>query len=128
MADHLPDDPRQWPDDPFQLLGVEPPTTEQDLKRAYTRLIRRFKPEHHPEQFRRVREAYEVALQRARWFNLFPPAGPTADNVQSAPVRELELGVDVERSSDPPSRPVVVDPAEEAWALAVAGQKAGAYS
>src|SRR5688500_12033029 len=73
MADHLPDDPRHWPDDPFRLLGVEPPATETDVKRAYTRLIRRFKPEHHPEQFRRVREAYEHALEMLKWHGFVPP-------------------------------------------------------
>lgn len=64
MTDHtLPDDWRQWPRDPFKLLGVAPGVTPRDLKRAYTRLIRLYKPEHHPEAFGRLREAYET-LQR----------------------------------------------------------------
>ncbi len=74
MPEPLPDDPRDWPHDPFLLLGVEPSATETDVKRAYTRLIRRFKPEHFPEQFRRVREAYEAALQRAKWLSYFAPS------------------------------------------------------
>jgi hypothetical protein len=48
----LPDDPRRWPGDPFELLGVARGAVEIEIKRAYTRLIRRFKPEHHPEEFR----------------------------------------------------------------------------
>lgn len=64
MTDHtLPDDWRQWPRDPFKLLGVRPGVAPRDLKRAYTRLIRVYKPEHHPEAFGRLREAYET-LQR----------------------------------------------------------------
>ena len=40
----------------------------RDLKRAYTRLIRAYKPEQHPEQFRRIREAYETALRYVEWY------------------------------------------------------------
>jgi hypothetical protein len=124
MAEHhLPDDPRNWPDDPFQLLGVEPPVSEHDLKRAYTRLIRRFKPEHHPEQFRRVREAYEAALARAKWFGFFPalppPAPPPSERAETFPVVEPEPET---------SRPAIVDPVEEAWKLAVADRQHEAYS
>src|SRR6478752_3317379 len=67
----LPDDPAEWPTDPFALPGVEPGASELDIKRAYTRLIRRFKPEHAPDQFRRIREAYEACLEGFRW--LAPP-------------------------------------------------------
>src|SRR5262245_8160594 len=83
MADHLPEDPRHWPRDPFELLGVGPSATETDLRRAYTRLSRRFKPEHSPEAFRRVREAYEAALQHRKWFQVFPTEFPRADDEPS---------------------------------------------
>jgi hypothetical protein len=63
----LPDDPKHWPDDPFEVLGVTRGVSDADLRRAYTRLIRRFKPEHTPEQFRRVREAYEACQQITSW-------------------------------------------------------------
>lgn len=78
----LPDDPAQWPADPFQLLGVPHDVSARDLKRAYTQLIRRFKPEQRPEEFRRVRQAYEMVQQFAEWkaMGIFPaPAGPAAD-------------------------------------------------
>lgn len=148
MADHhLPDDPRHWPDDPFRLLGVEPPVSEQDLKRAYTRLIRRFKPEHHPEEFRRIREAYETALERAKWFGFFrafpspepPPAEPPAAVEPAAPAAPEETGptpaesapveppaASSDRDLEPP-RPIIVDPVEEAWKLAVGNQRPEAY-
>jgi hypothetical protein len=63
----LPDDPRDWPDDPFAVLGVRRGAEEAEIKRTYTRLIRRFKPEHFPEQFRRVRDAYEACLAQSQW-------------------------------------------------------------
>ena len=67
MSDHaLPDDLSQWPSDPHELLGVAHGVAPRELRRAYTRLIRRYKPEQHPEHFRRIREAYEDCLQRFR--------------------------------------------------------------
>lgn len=152
-GDHLSDDPQGWPDDPFRLLGVEPPTSEQDLKRAYIRLIRRFKPEHHPEQFRRIREAYEAAIERAKWFGYFlpfpsptqetskpessaaAPAAPEPSPAKTAPgdVPSADANPpDTANGSDPPlsemPRPTIVDPVEDAWKLAVANRLPEAYS
>ena len=79
MSDGLPEQPHLWPRDPYRLLGVERDVEARELKRAYTRLIRRFKPEHFPEQFRRIRDAYETILQRLEIL------GPSADD---APARE----------------------------------------
>src|SRR5262245_57231220 len=65
---HLPDDYSHWPSDPYQLLGLPRTATERDIKRAYTRLIRIYKPEHSPEEFRLIREAYEKCLSMAQYY------------------------------------------------------------
>jgi hypothetical protein len=76
MTDDLPpDEPQLWPRDPYRLLGVEYRVDARELKRAYTRLIRKFKPEHFPEQFRRIRDAYETILQHREQFD---PVGDDA--------------------------------------------------
>lgn len=122
MPDELPDNPRQWPTDPFRVLGVEWPATEPDLKRAYTRLIRRFKPEHHPEQFRLVREAYENALERVKWYGHFA-APPEGESEPFTPPIEL-------RSDEATARrePIAPSPEEEAWALATSKKEGEAYA
>jgi preprotein translocase subunit Sec63 len=51
----LPDDLSQWPRDPHELLGVTSNVDPRDLRRAYTRLIRTYKPEQYPEHLRRIR-------------------------------------------------------------------------
>lgn len=64
MSEHtLPDDPSQWPHDPYELLGVPHGVSERELKKAYARLLRLYKPEHAPAEFRRIREAYEFIQQ-----------------------------------------------------------------
>jgi hypothetical protein len=63
----LPDNLDQWPADPYKLLGVHHASSRKDVKRAYARLIRVYKPEHFPEHFRRLRDAYELLDQRLAW-------------------------------------------------------------
>jgi hypothetical protein len=143
----LPDDLRGWPNDPFELLGVARGTSEPDIKRAYTRLIRRFKPEHHPDEFRRVREAYEACLTQGRWF--FPPTEfvepvvvPPSD-VRQEPIEPIAAPEARDESeSRLPENPVEpvrfevpqfsrqsprIDDAERLWRLAVEGHNEEAY-
>jgi HAMP domain-containing protein len=138
-ADHLPDDMADWPNDPFALLGVPPGSADADVKRAYTRLVRRFKPEHHPDQFRRIREAYEACQERNAWYRpdpreYSPPPPPPPREVVREPV--IDPQVRPSDSAEPPEPvidPYVLpapagDPVEELWELAIDGREAEAYS
>ncbi|MBP3957952.1 J domain-containing protein [Gemmata sp. G18] len=145
-APPLPDDPRDWPTDPFALLGVPRSVSETDLKRAYTRLIRKYKPEHAPEEFRRIREAYEAAIEMSRWYRDAPPVRDTFRDFPldpvSPPPAPLEPPASVpheapvdspkraphETHIDPPVYPAHRDPVEAAWGDAVAGAWADAYA
>ncbi|HZS38028.1 MAG TPA: DnaJ domain-containing protein [Polyangia bacterium] len=44
----------------YEVLGVERAADERTIKKAYFTLVRKYPPETHPEEFKRVREAYEV--------------------------------------------------------------------
>jgi hypothetical protein len=63
----LPEDLRRWPDDPFTVLGIPPGADKKTARRAYAKRIRQYRPEHSPEEFQRVREAYESVLQFISW-------------------------------------------------------------
>lgn len=126
-APDLPDDPTLWPDDPYLILGVPRDVSPADLRRAYTRLIRRYKPEHHPEHFRRIRAAYETLQSYAQWSLLFQP-----EEVPPAPSEEVPSPdhAEPERKEIPPftqSVPSLDEELREAWALAVAGDEPAAY-
>ncbi len=98
MSDHLPsDNPSTWPRDPYKLLGVARGASEREVRRAYHNLIRRFKPEHAPEAFRRIREAYEAA----RNSGTLPPLW--IQSFESRVVRSAE------RSAAPNPRDIVVE-------------------
>lgn len=44
----------------YRTLGLEAGATPQEIKKAYSRMVHQFSPEKEPEQFRKVREAYET--------------------------------------------------------------------
>lgn len=44
----------------YEVLGVDKNADERAVKKAYFGLVRKFPPETHPEEFKRIREAYEV--------------------------------------------------------------------
>src|SRR5262249_53892034 len=67
-AHALPDDPRDWPTDPFELLGVARSVSESDLKRASTRLIRKYNRKPAPKESRRIRDPSEAAVEMSRWY------------------------------------------------------------
>jgi curved DNA-binding protein CbpA len=52
--------------DPYAVLGLEPSASAEQVRQAYFRLVRQYTPEAHPEQFKRVRAAYETLRSPAR--------------------------------------------------------------
>ena len=51
---------------PWQVLGLSHEASVADVRRAYAALIKQYRPDSHPEEFARIREAYETALPAAR--------------------------------------------------------------
>lgn len=110
----LPEDMARWPDDMFELLGVDRKATPKDAKRNYTRLIRVYKPELFPEHFRRLREAYEGVLRMIEMFERF-----------GSPYDDSSPAATAETSPEPVS--VHVDQASIWWERACEGNEADAY-
>lgn len=122
----LPDDPALWPKDPNELLGVSFGVSPRELRRAYNRLIRIYKPEQFPEQFRRIREAYEHLLRIAEWY------APRAEASEASQSEETQLeSVPKEPAAEeeiPPARErPPKEELDELWESAIAGRPAAAY-
>ena len=83
--DRLPADLSAWPRDVYELLGVRRGVSRRELRKAYTALLRQFKPEHHPDHFRRIRDAYEAVLRNVEWQERQQPPAPEEPANDSVP-------------------------------------------
>ncbi|MCH9684153.1 MAG: hypothetical protein K0V04_22160 [Deltaproteobacteria bacterium] len=81
-------------DDPYVLLDVRPGASPDQIRRAYLRRVKTFKPDRYPAEFRRVREAYDRLREQEAWFD----AWRQANDVVRQAVSELQ---DAEGEADP---------------------------
>jgi hypothetical protein len=122
----LPEDLARWPKGPYELLGVDHQVNPRDLRRIYTRLIRKYKPEQFPEHFRRIREAYEIVLRQAEFFQTI--RGATAEESDKADAASDEAPTETEASARPwRPAPSLVEELEQLWRRACAGEEAAVY-
>jgi curved DNA-binding protein CbpA len=61
--------------DPYEILGLTPEADDAAVRAAYLELVRRYPPDHHPQRFAAVSEAYQIlkdegARLRHQLFNL----------------------------------------------------------
>ncbi len=82
-------------DDPYAVLRLDPSAGAEDLRRAYFRLVRQYTPEAHPEEFKRIRTAYEALRSPLRRAEL---ALLTFD--ESAADVDLDLVAAIGRAAD----------------------------
>ena len=90
------------PFDPTAFFDLARGFTRDDLKRRYSRLLKQFKPDRHPEQFRLIRSAYEELLEA---FEFDPVQGVTihlSDLREYLSTRTFEEG----KASVQPPQPV----------------------
>jgi hypothetical protein len=104
---------------------VRPGVTPRDLRRAYHRLIRRYKPEHAQEAFRRVREAYETVLSHFTQLDYFwDPAVVDETDDEAVPSGARGPEQDTARQCATVLRDHRVPP----WELACQGKLHAAYA
>ena len=60
MTSELPDDISKWPASPWLILGLDRSASKSDVRKAYAKLVRRFRPDSHAAEFQRINQAYEL--------------------------------------------------------------------
>lgn len=49
----------------YEILGVDRNADTQTIKKAYAKLVKQYHPEEHPEEWKRIHDAYEQAMELA---------------------------------------------------------------
>ncbi len=72
--------------DPFAVLGVAETASDEEVRRRYLDLVRRWSPDRAPERFHAVRDAYQaIASRRGRLHQRLAASGPAgADRLLAA--------------------------------------------
>lgn len=82
--------------DPRTILGVSENAGDVEIRAAYLRLVKEHPPESSPEQFERIRDAYETLRDpRRRIQNMLfsaDPFAPLTDVLKDAPTRRTFAG------------------------------------
>jgi hypothetical protein len=120
---HLPDNPQDWPDDPHAILGVNVDADLRQVRKAYAALIRIYKPERFPEEFRRVRDAYEAIKELLA---LREETGAEPRRPEEAPAEEGEAA-GAEAAEAEAARLSLEQELRDAWEPARMGDRAVAY-
>lgn len=78
------------------ILGVGAEAGDEEIRAAYLRLVKQHPPETSPEQFERIRDAYETLRDPRRRMHNFlfggDPLAPLTDLLDSAPPRRSYTG------------------------------------
>ncbi|MGX1174371.1 J domain-containing protein [Pseudomonas sp. R151218B TE3479] len=97
----------------WQMLGLAPDADERSIKRAYARLLKVHRPDENPDEFQRLRQAYEATLAEVQWRAQADDEGtyaslavePTPDSspIARAPTLAISLDdIDVPMPISPP--------------------------
>ena len=82
--------------DPYRTLEVSRNAEEAEIKRAYFQQVRKFPPEQEPEQFQKIRRAYELVRdpQQRALTDLFLLQTPPVRPRRRLPARDLDVHVE----------------------------------
>ncbi|MDJ0835656.1 MAG: J domain-containing protein [Acidobacteriota bacterium] len=116
MTDAAPD----WsllPDRPEAFFGLEPGFDRKQLKRAYNRLLKQFKPEKFPQEFQRIREAYEELDTNLRYGRQRDLSAGGSEYWRKAAADLNSFPVKKEEPAEPELEPDAQEPSTEREAL-----------
>ena len=82
--------------DPRDVLGVSSAATEEDIRTAYVLKVKQYPPDRSPEQFERIRDAYQALRdprRRARQLlHAVDPEAPLVSLLPDHPKARLFVG------------------------------------
>ena len=81
----------------YDRLGLREGASGDEIKKAYVKQIRNYSPESDPEQFKKIREAYEILKNAERKDELtFPPLENPWQKMMMAQINQYRAEGDME--------------------------------
>jgi len=108
MADS--NDEPDWsllPHDPARFFGLGSQFDRRDLKRSYNQLLRRYKPERFPQEFQRIRAAYEQLEEAIRYGHSTDAISSPAESTEWLAHSSADSPTRATSTSREPAAPVV---------------------
>ncbi|HIQ22756.1 MAG TPA: J domain-containing protein [Planctomycetes bacterium] len=69
--------------DPYQVLGLDSGSSEQEIRQRYLVLVRQFPPDRDPQRFAEIREAYDKLRDPTKRLKTWLFGGPDADSLDA---------------------------------------------
>lgn len=91
------------PEEPEDFFELDDDFDRKQLKRAYTRMIKHYKPEKYPEEFKKIRAAYESLERELRYQNSEPRQKKIIPN------QDLFDGLETIKKTDPEEEEIPED-------------------
>lgn len=91
-----------WGKNVFAILEIEPTNDKKEIKKAYARLVKKYHPEEHPEKWKEIHDAYEIALQlaeRGQGQNMNPDS---EHDTVPVPIAKIDTTEQPENTEKPP--------------------------
>jgi len=96
----LPEDSNDWPNDPFELLSLQRSDDARTAKRAYYKLIRKYKPDRFPAEFQKIRAAYESVESWLSWQEQMPAEADALSNALDQADQTVSSSITFETDQD----------------------------
>jgi DnaJ-domain-containing protein 1 len=78
-------------ENPFQVLGIAPEAGDEEIRAAYLRKVKQYPPDRAPQEFEKVRDAYETLRDpRQRTPRMLLAVDPLQPLASLAPERKPE--------------------------------------
>ena len=100
----------------FRILEIEPTNDKKEIKKAYAGLVKRYHPEEFPEEWKKIHDAYELAMKMAEHVQpKMSPEPPVKIEVLEPQVQEREPEAEPSEPTDEKEaeRPPVVSKQSE---------------
>lgn len=82
--------------DAYEILGIDQDADTKTIKRAYAELVKQYHPEEQPEEWKRIHDAYELAIRSSEQAGRRMSSEQTGSQIASEQTGQEDIFADIE--------------------------------